>query len=188
MRPLGFAEIAKRMSGWTTNLLAAGIVIALGLAVGWQAMAWWRADSSDGISGVRVQLPDVPEDRAFWTRHGPLKVERVRGGSEAAFSAMRAFCRDIEPTVTGGEAGPGEQKLITQLLAQPPLEERNGLALYQPRGELAMVVAVCRPQERIVGWSFALAAGEHEWTLYHFQPLGGGSLVEETRSIAGASR
>jgi hypothetical protein len=118
-------------------------------------------------------------------------VERIRGGAEEAQIAMRAFCRSVNAPLDK-PVGPGEEKFVQQLLRQPPLEKYADLVLYQPPGQLAMVVAVNRPQRRIVGWSFALPADEGSWSLYHFRPLGAGAIAAvpaaATESIAGAAR
>jgi hypothetical protein len=66
--------------------------------------------------------------------------------------------------------GPGEERFVTKLEDETPLEEAGDLALYQPRGQTAMVVAVSRSRQRIVGWSFGLESEKGLWSLYHFQP------------------
>jgi len=180
-----FGELARRISVWTTNLLATAIVLVGGLGLGWQVLAWWRGEPA--VAGTeslsRASLPLVGDSREFWTTHGPLKIERVSGGQENAVAAMRAFCRGIDvgsgdgtpthcvgapvPTTLGG---PGEQRFVAKLQDERPLEEAGDLALYQPRGQSAMVVAVSRSRQRIVGWSFGLELEQGTWSLYHFQP------------------
>jgi len=87
------------------------------------------------------------------------------------------FCREIRPLADGGThpvtaavAGPGEQQFVTTLKDEKPLEEAGDLALHQPRGQTAMVVAISQSQQRIVGWSFALPTDVGVWSLYHFRP------------------
>jgi hypothetical protein len=180
--------LAKNISGWTTNLLATAIVLVGGLGLGWQVLAWWHDAPQPAASAnpdlVAANLPLVGESREFWTTHGPLKIERVSGGQEEAVAAMRAFCRGIDiargdgtPThfvgtpVPATLGGPGEERFVSKLQDETPLEEAGDLALYQPRGQTAMVVAVSRSRQRIVGWSFALEAEGGMWSLYHFQPM-----------------
>jgi hypothetical protein len=180
-----FAALARRISGWTTNLLATAIVLVAGLGLGWQVLAWWH-EKPPAVAGsaelTSASLPLIGDSSEFWTTHGPLKIERVSGGQEVAVAAMRAFCREIDvgdgtPThfvrapVPATLGGPGEQRFVAKLQDETPLEEAGDLALYQPRGQTVMVVAVSRSRQRIVGWSFALEVEEEMWSLYHFQPM-----------------
>jgi hypothetical protein len=183
-RQRSFASLAAQVSGWTTNLLATAIVLVGGLALGWQVIAWWRdqprADAtSQEASLAAARLPDVGEGREFLTASGLLKVERVSGGPSDAIAGMRQFCRANAPSEQQMTAGPAEAQFVAQLTLQPPLEETGDVALYQPRGQTAMVVAVNRQARRIVGWSFALPAGEGLWSIYHFRPQAG---VQSPRS------
>lgn len=174
VRVNNYAELARRISAWTTNSLATAIVFAAGLALGWQVIAWWREKpvkvSLRDAADISAKLPSVGDEREFWTSGGLLKVQRQSGGPDEAMSAMRAFCRQSESVGQRRTMGEGEAKFVTQLLAQTPLEEAKSVALYQPPGQSAMVVAVDRDARRIVGWSFAMPAGEGAWSLYHFRP------------------
>ncbi len=185
-----YGALARRIGGWTTNLLATAIILVGGLAMGWQVLAWWRDEGGAPVEKELAAqldgLPQLAEGREFWTKNGPLKVERVRGNAAEAARAMREFCRGVSVMTAEGVPGPGETKFVAQLRQQAPLEETGDLALYQPPGQRSMVVAVGRTSGRIVGWSFALPAEEGVWTLYHFRPM-----AAETRGaerIAGASR
>jgi hypothetical protein len=182
-----FGTLAKNIRGWTTNLLATAIVLVGGLGLGWQVLAWWH-EKPPAVAGsaelTSASLPLIGDSREFWTTHGPLKIERVSGGQEEAVAAMRTFCRGIDiargdgtPTHSVGApvpatlGGPSEQRFVTKLHNETPLEVAGDLALYQPRGQTMMVVAVSRSRQRIVGWSFGLELEKGLWSLYHFQPL-----------------
>ncbi|HZN34299.1 MAG TPA: hypothetical protein VFB80_10785, partial [Pirellulaceae bacterium] len=92
----GFGRLARRIATWTTNLLATAIVLAAGLAMGWQVLAWWRERPEAEAAAAlppEAALPAIAESREFWTRGGPLRIERVRGDAAAAQAAMREFCR-----------------------------------------------------------------------------------------------
>ena len=174
----GFGTLAKRISVWTTNLLATAIVLVGGMGLGWQVLAWWHEElPSSSVALTAANLPLVDGSREFWTTHGPLKIERVFGSHEDALAVMRAFCRGINFASSDGTrsvpatlSGSGEERFVAKLMDESPLEETGDLALYQPRGQTGMVVAVSRSRQRIVGWSFALEAEEGMWSLYHFQP------------------
>src|SRR6185436_19952109 len=98
-----------------------------------------------------VRLPDFGEGKEFWTRSGALKIERVRGEERDAVGAMQRFCRTVTPTTPSRPASKAEARFVTQLAEQTPLEESGAMALYQPRDQRSMVVAVDRPTSRIVG-------------------------------------
>jgi hypothetical protein len=187
-RPRDFGGLARQISAWTTNLLASAIVLAGGLAIGWQVISWWHDDSANAAANDeaaldQLKLPLADQGHEFWTSSGLLKVERVRGNRTDALDGMRAFCRATPPVVQRAEARPGEMAFVAQVAEEAPLEEAGGIALYQPKGQDAMVVAVDRRAGRIVGWSFALPAGQQSWSLYHFRPAGNG-LAASTASIA----
>jgi hypothetical protein len=172
--PTNFGQLAHRISAWTTNLLAAAIVIAIGLALGWQITSWWREkpapSDTANLSTAAASLPQVDGEREFWTKSGLLKVQRITGTPDDALAAMRAFCREKTTADAPRTTGQGEAAFVTQLLAEQPLEESPPLALYQPPGQAAMIVAVDRESRQIVSWSFALPTSGSDWSLYHFRP------------------
>src|SRR5215208_6329247 len=129
----GFGDLACRITAWTTNLLATAIVLAGGLAMGWQVLAWWHERTQPNAAGAmpaEAALPPIAEGREFWTRGGPLRIEIVSGNREAAMKAMSAYCRDHSSPLGGGSlamesratAGPGEAQFVASLSQQTPLE------------------------------------------------------------------
>ena len=170
----GFALLARRMAAWTTNLLATAIVLAAGLAMGWQVLAWWHERPQPEAAAAlppEAALPAIAESREFWTRGGPLRIERVKGDAAAAQAAMREFCRQSTALQSDAAvAGPGEAQFVASLSQQTPLETAGEIDLYQPPGQTAMVVAVSKSSRRIVAWSLAAPRGEGEWSLFHFRP------------------
>lgn len=174
--PASFASVARHVSGWTSNLLAAAIVIVLGLALGWQVLAWWH-DQPLSAAAIAAQeaLPQLPDAREFLTNHGTLKVERLRGEPDQILQALRAYYRTSASSVINqapAHESPSrsEQRLLKDLQGQTALEQTGNLALYQPPDQELMIAAVDRSQQRIVGWSFALPAGDGAWSIYHVQP------------------
>lgn len=169
-----FGGIASQIRGWTTNILATAIVLVVSLVVGWQVSGWWSerppATIDDPAVQTALRLPEIEGSRQFWTNHGSLQVERIQGDSAAALDAMKTLCRSSTSAPPQNAAGPGEEKFVAKLAAQTPLEERGGVALYQPVNQKSMVVAVNRTSGRVVGWSFALPTEETRWSIYHFRP------------------
>ncbi|HEY2415877.1 MAG TPA: hypothetical protein VGI40_26790 [Pirellulaceae bacterium] len=173
-RSADYGTLAQRISGWTTNILAAAIVIAIGLALGWQITGWFREPSaatslSEGAN-VSVNLPAIANEHEFLTSSGLVKVQRQNGTPTEAIEAMRAFCREKPLATQPRTIGPGEAAFVKQLMAEPPLEQSPPIALFQPPGQALMVVAVDRERSQIVGWSFATPAPGGAWSLYHFRP------------------
>jgi hypothetical protein len=171
-----FASVARKLSIWTTNLLASAIVLVLGLAFGWQVLAWWR-DQPLPTGTALSQGPDIAPFTAgheFATKHGSLLVRQVRGDSQAVLAAMRGACLEMSSDERGTDdlapPVPSELRLLEQLRKQPCLEEPGDLALYQPPGKELMIAAVNRERTRIVGWCFALPAGDGAWSLYRCRP------------------
>ena len=175
-----FAAVAGRISALTSNLLATAIAMAIALAVGWQLMSWWRekpptiaatnaADAS--LAKDSAILPPGVNEHDFLTSSGLIKVQQLTGTPMDAIDAMRTFCRTTSSD--GGVprvVGQGEAAFVKQLVAEQPLEESSGLAVYQPPGQAAMVVAVDRNSQKIVAWSFATPSSDGRWSLYHFRP------------------
>src|SRR5262245_25635041 len=168
----GFGRLARRIATWTTNLLATAIVLAAGLAMGWQVLAWWHERPQPEVAAPlpELSLPAIAESREFWTRGGPLRIERVHGDAVAAQAAMREFCRQGSVLQSEAAAGPGEAQFVASLTQQTPLETAGEIDLYLPPGQTAMVVAVSRSSRRIVSWSLSAQRGEGEWSLFHFRP------------------
>jgi hypothetical protein len=168
-----FAALARRISAWTNNLVVTAVALAVAVALGWQLMGWLHetpAEMPTTQALAAANLPPIDRQREFWTSGGLVKVERLLGTPGDAQSAMRAFCRQTIDRDHQRKAGPGEAAFVTQLLAEQPLEELPGLALYQPPGQAAMVVAVDRESRQILSWSFALPSPDGSWSLYHFRP------------------
>jgi len=168
-----FRALAGRIRGLTTSLLAVAIVLALGLALGWQLAAWWREKPPAAAGETQItaaSMPTLGVDQEFLTESGLLKVEHQAGELNDAIAAMQARCRESVTSRRNTTPGPNESRFVNQLLKEPPLELSPPLALYQPPGQSLMVVAINRDSQQIVGWSIAVPSGEREWSLYHFRP------------------
>jgi hypothetical protein len=171
-RALSFTALAQRIRGWTANLLACAIVLAIGLALGWQTIGLLNEKQPQIPRSDAALLPDVlptgPE-REFMTKSGLLRVERQPNPDEA-LNAMRAFCRQPGDNKPRSEAGPGERTFVAQLLEERPLEESPPIALYRPPGQSRMVIGIDQRSRRIISWSWAMPADDGAWSLYHFRP------------------
>jgi hypothetical protein len=177
----GYAAVARRIGGWTANLLATAIVLVASLAIGRQIVVWWHEGPPDATESAAAQgdLPvAAPQELRWWTARGPLTVEQVQGDEAAVLAAMCRRCREepagIVPLGQPGNnpAGPGEERYVARLANERPVEQTESLDLYQPSGGLAQVVAVARQRRRIAAWSFALPVGPSSWSCYTIHAAG----------------
>jgi hypothetical protein len=181
--PGGFGRLARRIGGWTANLLASAIVLVASLAIGRQIVIWWHEASSPQTAdsvGEKDDLPAAaPAELRWWTARGPLTVEHIQGDQAAVLAAMRRRCREAPGGQLAGQwtapAGPGEARYVARLANERPVEQTEDLDLFQPAGGPTMVVAVARRERRIAAWSFALrneAAGSSAWSCYTIHAAG----------------
>ena len=54
-QPAGFSAVARRVTGWTTNLLASALILVMTIATGRQVSQWLRAEPPDA-PGQHVNL------------------------------------------------------------------------------------------------------------------------------------
>ena len=168
----GFGRLARRIAGWTANLLATAIVLVAGLAMGRQVLVWWYEAPSPAMAALDGQLPaDLPQELRIWTIHGPLVIERVAGSKEAALAAMRRSCASANAaTAHVAIAGPSETRFVARLAKLAPVEQTKELDLFVPEEQVPMVVAVNRQSRRIAAWSFGLEVEDGAWSCYTFCP------------------
>jgi len=173
----GFGRLARRIVGWTANLLATALVLVAGLAVGRQVLEWWYESPPEqaAMAGSEQLPPEMPDELRLWTARGPMSLERVVGDQDAALATMRARCAGLPIGPVEQPIGPGEQRFLEKLAKTTPVEQTNELDLYVPSGEVTMVVAVSRGEPRIAAWSFALEAEPSRWTCYTFCPAAASS-------------
>jgi hypothetical protein len=169
----GFGRLARRIAGWTANLLATAVILVAGLAVGRQVLVWrYEETPPPATAAIEGQLPpDLPQELRIWTVHGPLSIERVAGGREAAIASMRRSCGSANSgPAQAALAGSGEERFVARLAKLAPVEQTGDLNLYVPDEQLPMVVAVSREGRRIAAWSFGLEVEDGAWSCYTFCP------------------
>jgi hypothetical protein len=177
----GFGRLAQRIAGWSANLLATALVLVAGLAVGRQVLVWWYESPSQPIaeSSDDNVPPETPGELRLWTTRGPASITGVVGERAAALTLMRTECQRLVAAATDHhgvspdrDLRPGEQRFLEKLAKLTPVEQTEGLSLYEylPGGEVTMVVAVRRQVPQIAAWSFALEAQPTHWSCYTFCP------------------
>lgn len=197
-KPAGYGKAAKRLSGWAANLLASGLVLVIGLALGRQVLEWWQADSAQPDAKSKVLASDPGElgslDRPHLLELGSvpftLRRDTVLGDKAAAFAALRAGGQKTvsEPLEPRGQAGPAERRMLSQIKSQKPTSVSAGRwELYELDGPILMVAGVqffasedrTATERRVVFWGLAVPHGvgypekEARWTLFSFHPTGG---------------
>jgi len=168
----GFGTLARRIAGWTANLLATVLVLVAALGVGRQVLVWWYETPQQQRAAAQGQPlpPETPDELRFWTARGPMSLEHAIGDKDAALALMRRRCLSFPIGPVEQPIGKGEQRFLEKLAKLAPVEQTKELDLHVPSGEVTMVVAVSRTGRRIAAWSFALEAEPSRWSCYTFCP------------------
>ncbi len=193
-----FAELARRISAWTTRLLFCALVVLAGWGFGRQVMEWWSAGPDSGGAGEAAQR--VPEELAalepqlvLSDGHWTMAWQGTATSRSEALALLQARC---QPLVAGaplpaGPPGPAERRLLSLLARSTPVAEQPGRwSLYQHEGPLALVVGTRttgggdNPRARAAGrriviWGVALPHGEQGWATYAFHPVQGRAFQED---------
>jgi hypothetical protein len=168
----GFGTLARRITGWTANLLATALVLVAGLGVGRQVLVWWYETPLQQRAAAQDEPlpPETPDELRLWTARGPMSLTHAIGDKDAALALMRRQCLSFPIGPVDQPIGKGEQRFLEKLAKLAPVEQTKELDLYVPSGEVTMVVAVSRAVPRIAAWSFALEAEPSRWSCYTFCP------------------
>lgn len=190
-----FGDLARRISTWTTNLLAIGVLAIAALAMAGRITEWWRAEPPtaaapppdlayspwDAAGGMVLEFGDQPWSIDRWTRTGSI--------ADAA-GALLEQCRDLLNEPLDSEhlpaADSSERDLIRRLKNIAPMEEvPNRWRLYVIGGPLPWIVGTTAaakpdsggsqadretddagPASRLLCWGLALPQPDQTWTLY----------------------
>jgi hypothetical protein len=190
---IGYASVARRVSGWTTNLLATAIVVLIALLFGRQLIALWRAPEPFPSVRAENQLaafddPLTPLQLEFGNSPMVLHRQPFLGDLDEALQQLCQACaeqlkqlpRPASKTVSAAEAS-----LLARVTKRPPLKLvwPDG-ALYQLDDSLPVVVgtklvagdpragSVGNLTERVVTWGIAVPGADEGWTLYAFGTQG----------------
>jgi len=193
--------VAKRLAGWTSNLLVLGIVLVIGLTFGRELTSWWALDSLQppqaglGAGGLFGRDPSHSERNLHYLTFGDLPIrlgrQTVTGPKAAVFAALRAQCRgEAERRLrVAREPGPAERKMLQGTAGMTPVEQTQGKwRMYQMDGPFPLVVVtdwrngdaevaggLAPAQVLLWGLGLPVAAGTAEWTLVTCAPTARGS-------------
>ncbi len=191
-QPPSFAAIARCITGWTTNLLATGIIVVLALVVGKQLVVWWQVEpggsSGPGLASS-VPLADVgaggPLELDFGQMPYQIQCRNVRGDGRAATDALVAACRELAARGAAifPDFGSAEAGLLKLAARSSPIARGPGeIEVFASGAGMPLVVVTSAAtggsgstfsppqlgagQRRVVTWGLAAAAAESEWNLY----------------------
>ena len=199
--PTGFAAVAKKISGRTTDLLAIA-VIGFGIfAVSGRLSDWWNTPPDSVLAQSEI-VPEVVGSEVAWPEMDipvamnlgdfPVRVERLMIRGDLSKLEKIVFSR-LESVLREGRSGSlphtGKSKvakaatklegLLTKI--DPVRQDANAWQIYRldepgTPGFSSMFIGT-RLQEdrpRIVTWAMAMPWREHEWKVFFFQPAKGG--------------
>ena len=127
-----YANLGRRITNWTSNLLATAIVIVIALVAGTQLISYWvpngaRAEVADS------ELADAwPALDACSLQFGAAPFELIReqmtGDEEAVKLQLQNHCRRVleDDPLPARAIGPQEQKMIESSVELIPVEQRAG--------------------------------------------------------------
>ena len=149
--PPSFASVARKVSGWTTNLLATGLILVLALGLGRQLVGWWRIDPNQALPPLPTdQLgpgstdPTAPYTLEFGDSPFSIDERTVHGDRAEAAGQLLAACR-LAATESSAPAEPpaaAEKKLLETVRLLEPLEVAGEVRLYGPETGFPLLVAV----------------------------------------------
>ena len=201
----GFAQLARRISDWTSRSLLTAVILAAGLAFGRQVSQWWAGDGQDDPTcqpegpADRLGEPAQPHLVQFGNEHWSVVHQLVSGSQETVISTLRARCREIAQQTSPVLESPSENEMrfFKSIVASKPVEQKQGRwALFEFPDPLPMVVATqpAAPDspskesyktssldDRVVAWSIGVPAGQGVWTLLAFSPSRS-ATIEPSRS------
>jgi hypothetical protein len=190
----GFGEIARTITGRTTDLIAIGIVVVASLTLGRQVLVWWHAAPPTRAAaemaartGPAWDDPSQPLSLEFGDLPLAMTRQVVVGERDATVAALVQHCktaakRDLQPW---HERDAAEDRLLARIESLNPVAEEAGdwkVCVLDER--LPMAAAVRRfaagPDDaasegsRLVCWGMAMPAGREVWNLYVFQGTANG--------------
>ncbi|MCA9114558.1 MAG: hypothetical protein KDA79_05690 [Planctomycetaceae bacterium] len=210
-RPRDFGELAKRLRGRTLDLLAIGLVGAIIVGIGRQAVQWWAVDpmtaSSQGSAGSTVPLLPLfgsdgqPVTIEFGRRQARLTRRTFQGSRESALEQLAVLCleRTLAAPVPRHPPDQAERALLAALAHRQPWDSKPGQwQVFLTEGPVSLAVGLRRAKEtaeappppasassgwRVAANAFAFPADrQQQWTIYETAPLA--AAVERPLSSA----
>ncbi len=159
--PASFATVARKVSGWTTNLLATGLILVVALGLGRQLIGWWRIEPDEVMPMLPADGPglgdaDASAPATLEFGDSPYAIERrsVRGDRAEALGQLLISCRQAAAQSDPPLAPPGdaEQQLLETVQHLQPLVRSGEVRFYGPDAGFPLLIAVAPAQ----------SSGQHE--------------------------
>ena len=193
----GFAAVARKISGRTTDLLAIA-VIGFGIfAVSGRLSDWWNTPPDSALAQSEI-VPEVVGSKVTWPEMDipvamnlgdfPVRVERLMIQGDLSKLEKIVFSR-LESVLSEGQAGSlprtGKSKvargatklegLLTKI--DPVRQDANAWQIYRldepgTPGFSSMFIGTRRQEgrPRIVTWAMAMPWRQDDWKVFFFQP------------------
>jgi len=201
-----FAQLAKRVSVWTSRGIVCAVIVVAGLAFGRQVLDWWAADRGQDAAPPTQSLAagalgDLAAEHVLEFGDTPWRMSRqlVAADEKQALRELQDRCAGIlrSCAVPSGEPGPAEREFLKRVAGRKPAQEEAGLwRLFALDAAFPMVIGtrktdaaqgppndrVAKGAERVVTWGLGVPAGAKVWFVYTFQPApppGGQSPLSE---------
>jgi len=192
----GLGEVTRRIRRRTTDLLAIGLLLVVGLVLGRQLTAWWNEPELRLITDpASVTGPGTawtePDDLQLGDLGQTIHRQRVTGSRQAAWEALENSTRKTANQAGWPESEPdsAERQLLERLSRKTTrTTDTTTISLHRLDGPLPMIVAVRRllGNHRIVGWGLATRTPDNEWVTWTF--AGTKNTTVETVSLPPGSR
>lgn len=202
----GFAQLAKRVSVWTTRGIVSAAILVVGLAFGRQMVVWWGIHGGDentppGPALAAGDLGNPVAEHVLEFGETPWRMGRqtIAADEKQAFSALQSRCAGIVRScdVPKGEPGPAERDFLKKISGQKPSQEEVGKwRVYALDATFPMAIGIIPAGEhpplndgvagvawRVVTWGLAVPAGVNSWIVYTFEPAESGGGVPPRSGI-----
>ena len=194
--PSGFAELAKRISGWTSKLVVSAVVLVAGVVFARQVLRWWDAPPSGPGQTASQPAGDARGDPArprllrFGDQPWTVRRQAILGTRAEALEAAARSCAEVvaECRLPEEDPSPTERRFLDMLARGTPVRQQPGKwQVHQIDGPAPMAAGVrpvpaapgtpedgviATPPFRVVAWALAFPAAARGWTLLTFLSTG----------------
>jgi len=200
--PKSLGQLARQISGWTTNCLLTAMLLVVALVVGRVVLHWWRAPAATGPGVIAAADslgdPSAPHVLEFGNQAWSIERHEFSGTAPGVQSALQEACRAVIAVAwpRGDSADASEREMLKRLAKEKPIAEKLGQwRLYQWGEERSVLIGTRKPAGRtdagtildettfrVVIWGIAVPVAANRWTLYLFRAGGDGGGGEGQRS------
>lgn len=145
-----FAGLARRMTNFTSNLLASAAVLLVALVVGREVLRWQRTGAPDRPNDstllATAKLGELDALHAIDVGDLPGRLYRksVRGSTQSVQTQLRQFCQQTAASAPAptGPCTDAERRLLARLATSKPAEESATERIYQFSGAMPLAAVV----------------------------------------------